>query len=285
MSQPSSVKQIVRIVLAVGGVIALLHVLWLTVGVGATLQEAAATGNVDQLRWALTWGAGPAAINGTDRYGYGPLQVAAKGGHREALILLLDHGGNVNLRQGSSWNTPLQLAIKHKRLEITAFLREATAPQERHRREMDRKQFEAIHASVQEHNQLILEAFLHQGTRLVADSNGLHWETLGQGHKPGTYPGRRWNEPTYINGIAWHPRWSTGLYEDVLDRSEPCPVSIPSPQGLHFQMLGVGESRGAYVPKECPRMRVFRSTDGTFTVWFSGLEIEVRWCQFRLWWE
>jgi hypothetical protein len=387
MSRLTAVKRTVRAALVAGGVIALLLVLWLTVGAGASVRDAAATGNLDLLRWALALGASKAVINSTDQYGYGPLQLAAKGGHRDALILLLDHGGNVNLREGSScntplimaasrghedccrllldrgakagdcgffggtqhtalqcaaqkgylnvvklclergigpnekegsesalhracrenhievvktfaaagadltstqewyWNTPLQLAVKHERHEIAAFLREAAAPQEQRQRDMDRKQFEAIHTSLQKHDQLVIEAFLHQATRLVADSNGIHWETLNQGRKPGTYPGRHWNEPTYINGIAWHPRWSTGLYETVLDRSEPCPVRIPSLKDLQFELLGVGESRDTYVPKECPKTRVFRNDDGSSTIWFSGLEIEFRWCQFRLWWE
>jgi ankyrin repeat protein len=367
-------------------VLALLLLLWLTVGVGATVRDAAATGDVDQLRRALASGAGRAAINRTDRYGYGPLQLAAKGGHRKALILLLDHGGDVNLRRDSScntplimaaayghedccrllldrgakanatgyfggtqhtalqcaaqggyldvvkfflergigpnekegsesalhracredhpdvvmtlaaagadltsmqewyWNTPLQLAVKHERHEIAAFLRQATAPHEQRQREIDRKQFEAIQASLQKDNQLIIEAFLHQSTRFVADSNGLHWETLSQGRKPGTYPGRDWDEPTYINGIPWYPRWSTGLYETVLDRSEPCPIQIPSRKNLQFELLGVGESRDRYALKECPNIRIFRENNGTVTIWFSGFEIQFRWCRFRLWW-
>ncbi len=378
--------RIVRAVLVGGGVIALLIILWLTVGAGAFVRDAAATGNVDLLRRVLALGAGQAAINSTDRYGYGALQLAAKGGHRDALILLLEHGGNVNLRKGSSYNTPLimaasyghadccrllldrgteagacgffgskqhtalqcaaqcgyldvvklflergigpnekegtesalhgacrgnhievvkmlaaagadltstqewdrntplQLAIKHERHEIAAFLRQATGPQEQRQREMDQKQFDAIRASLQKQNQIIIEAFLHQGNRLVADSNGIHWETLDQGVKPGTYPGRNWNEPTYVNAIPWHPRWSTGLDEHVLDRSESCPVRIPSVKDLNFEILGVSESGDVYVQKECPNIKVFR-TDDAFVVRFSGFEIQFRWCQFRLFWD
>lgn len=51
-------------------------------------------------------------------------------------------------------------------------------------------------------------------------------------------------------------------------------------------MLGIsaGDSRGGYVPKECPQIKASRGDDGTFTVWFSGLEIAYHWSQFRLWW-
>lgn len=72
MSQLFAVNRIIKTVLAVGGVLALLLVLWLTVGVGATVRDAAATGDVDRLRRALASGTGRAAVNGTDRYGYGP---------------------------------------------------------------------------------------------------------------------------------------------------------------------------------------------------------------------
>jgi len=244
------------------------------------LQCAAQNGHLDVVTLFLERGVGPNEKEGTES----ALHGACREGHIEVVKMLAAAGADLTSTQEWSRNTPLQLAIKHERYEIAILLRKAIAPQERQQGDIDQKQFDTIRASLQKQNEIVIEAFLHQGNRLVADSNGIHWETLDRGVKPGTYPGRNWNEPTYVSGIAWYPRWSTGLDEHTLDRSEPCPVRIPSVKDLNFEILGVGESRDVYAQKQCPAVKVFRRDD-SFVVWFSGFEIQFRWCQFRLFWE
>ncbi|MCU0917678.1 MAG: ankyrin repeat domain-containing protein, partial [Planctomycetes bacterium] len=122
MAGRSIVKRIIGLVLVSGGGIAFFLVFWWMIGTSAGLREAAATGNLDLLRRILARGASPGAINRTDPYGYGPLQLAAQHGHCEALALLLDHGGDVNLRRGSSCNTPLIMAASYGRADCCRLL-------------------------------------------------------------------------------------------------------------------------------------------------------------------
>lgn len=365
-------------------VIVLLFLGW--VGVRTMLRNAAAQGNVKQVRILLYSVAGPRTINSTNMYGYGPMQLAAQNGHADVLALLIEDGGNVNLRKPSSrnsplimaasrghvdccrflldkgadpnayglfggtrhtalqsasraghvevvklfldrgigpdekqgstsalhrackenrikvvkmlvsagsnitstqeWNgnTPLQFAVKHGRTDIAAYLKQVVRAEEERQREIERQLFDAIGASVQEGDkELVVEAYIPISARFVVDSNGVHWESRN-GRKPGTNFGKKLNEPTYINGIAWYPRWSTGIYEKALDQSEPCPVRIPMIDTIRFELLGVGESRDSYTIKACPRIKTFRYQNSEFAIVLAGTEIHFKWCRFGLFW-
>jgi ankyrin repeat protein len=353
---------------------------WL--GVRSMLRNAAEHGDLRTVRILVKSIAGPWAINSTNMYGYGPMQLAAQNGHAEVLKLLIEEGGDVNLRRPSSWNsplimaasrghldccrlllnkgadpneygmfggtrhtalqssargghlevvkfflecgigpnekqgstsalhracrwnhldivkvlveagadvvskqewngnTPLQFAIKYENEEIAAYLKPMVTTERK--REIERRLFDAIDAYAQTKNELLVEAYIPITARFVVDSNGVHWESRN-GWKPGTNFGKKLNEPTYINRIAWYPSWPTGIYERVSDTSEPCPIRISSIESIGFELLGVGESRDSYIMKECPSIKTF-GYDDRFVVVLAGKEINYKWCCFRLFW-
>ena len=353
-------------------------------GVPSMLRNAASQGDIGLVRILLKTVAGPWAINSTNMYGYGPMQLAAQNGHADVLELLIEDGGDVNLRRPSSWNsplimaasrghvdccrllldkgadpnaygmfggtrhtalqssargghvevvkffldrgigpnekegstsalhracrwnhidiakmlvaagaditsrkewsgnTPLQFAVKYEHNDIAAYLKQVLQVEQERQREIERRLFDAIDASVQEgDNEIVIEAYIPISARFVVDSNGIHWESRNGG-KPGTNFGKKLNEPTYINRIAWYPHWSTGIYEKDLDQSEPCPVRMPFIDTIGFELLGVGESRDSYTIKACPAIKTFNYPNEKFVILLAGTEIHFKWCRFRL---
>ena len=67
-----------------------------------------------------------ADINATagagDGVGWTPLHEAAEGGHKKVVELLIQKGANINVKNGDG-RTPMDLAIEHKNAEIADLLR------------------------------------------------------------------------------------------------------------------------------------------------------------------
>ena len=59
---------------------------------------------------------------GGDGEGWTPLHEAAEGGHKKVVELLILKGADINVKNGDG-RTPLDLAIKHKNAEIADILR------------------------------------------------------------------------------------------------------------------------------------------------------------------
>lgn len=73
------------------------------------LHRAAASGDIEEIRWLLRDGAG---INAQDDFGRTPLHEAAARGDEEAMALLIDRGARVNAADGDGI-TPLHLACRN----------------------------------------------------------------------------------------------------------------------------------------------------------------------------
>lgn len=85
------------------------------------LSEAVKKNDLDGIREALKQGANS---NGSSYQSYKPLFTAAMLGKKEAALLLIENGANVN-RGGDVWNTsPLQEAVIYHHNEITEILLE-----------------------------------------------------------------------------------------------------------------------------------------------------------------
>ena len=190
-------------------------------------------------------------------------------------------GADITSTKEWSGNTPLQFAIKYENDDIASYLKPMV--EAKRKSENERQLFDAINFSVQRISGLVIEAYIPIVARFVVDSNGVHWESRN-GWKPGTNFGKKLNEPTYINGYTWYPRWPTGIYERTADKSEPCPVRIPMIDSIQFELLGVGESRDSYLMKECPAIKTFRYDNLKFVILLTGNEIHYKWCRFRLFW-
>ena len=86
-----------------------------------SLQEAAACGNVEELKSLIAQGAD---VNGREDVLllYTPLYHAAKNGHKEMVDLLLAKGAQVDVRRGFSGGTPLGYAAEEGHKEIAELL-------------------------------------------------------------------------------------------------------------------------------------------------------------------
>jgi ankyrin repeat protein len=84
---------------------------------GLTLAEAAARGDVSRIRSALLAGAD---VNPTAGL-WTPLMLATDGGHRAAMIVLLDAGADVNGTDARGWS-PLHVAAKRGKVDAARLL-------------------------------------------------------------------------------------------------------------------------------------------------------------------
>ena len=68
--------------------------------------------------------------------------------------------------------------------------------------------------------ELTIEAFVDGPSSLRFTRSGFYWSN-GRNAKPGRHDAL--NEPTYVNGKAWMPRWSKGHTDRGEDTTEPFP--------------------------------------------------------------
>ncbi len=240
------------------------------------LQSSAGGGHLEVVKFFLERGIGPNEEQGSTS----ALHRACRWNHLEIVMVLVAAGADITSRQEWSGNTPLQFAVKYENDDIAAYLKPMV--EVKRESENERQLFDTIDASVQKGNEFIVEAYIPIVARFVVDSNGVYWESRN-GWKPGTNFGKKLNEPTYINRYTWYPRWPTGIYERTADKSEPCPVHMPSVDTINFELLGVGESRDSYEMKQCPAVKTFIYND-KFAIVLTGKEIHYKWCRFRLFW-
>ena len=102
--------------------LALIMLLLVCVGARFMLRAAVVSGDIRRVRLILPFSLDKWAINGTDMYGYGPMQLAAQHGHKEVLALLIENGGDVNLRRPSSRNSPLIMAASRGHVDCCRLL-------------------------------------------------------------------------------------------------------------------------------------------------------------------
>jgi len=108
--------------IAIGMAVASVVVLTVFIAARFMLRSAAEHGDVGYAHLLIHLTAEPSAINATNMYGYGPMQLAAQHGHADMLALLIEHGGNVNLRRPSSWNSPLIMAASRGHVDCCRLL-------------------------------------------------------------------------------------------------------------------------------------------------------------------
>ena len=85
------------------------------------LHKAAQTGEVDQVRELLKYGAN---VNAQDKDGWTPVHEAVSMGHVGVLEVLLDHGASPNSCGGVNKDTPLKLACSKKSIDCARLLLE-----------------------------------------------------------------------------------------------------------------------------------------------------------------
>ena len=84
-----------------------------------SILYAAGTGNIEAVKQHVASGTD---VNAKNKYGRTPLHYAAGEGHKEIAELLIGGGADVNARDRFGGETPLDVAIMKKEIEIGALL-------------------------------------------------------------------------------------------------------------------------------------------------------------------
>jgi hypothetical protein len=88
-------------------------------------------------------------------------------------------------------------------------------------------------------DELVVEALIDDNSQFHVRPDTVWWENTG-GSKVGQW--NHQNEPTYINGVAWKPRWTEGK-KDAPDKSSPYSAAFKT-LDLEFELLSVSKQRG-----------------------------------------
>jgi len=126
-------------------------------------------------------------------------------------------------------------------------------------------------------NEIIIEAHVDGGSALHVRPSSIYWEN-GDAAKPGRM--NLLDEPTYVNGAAWTPRWKNQKEDRGKDKSAPYQISIGTAD-LEFELLSVTEQRGeAGILKRTPV--VAKREGGEFVVTIPDSETGGCWYKFVL---
>src|ERR1039457_5559764 len=90
-------------------------------------------------------------------------------------------------------------------------------------------------------NQITILAFIDGPSDLYVTKQGMYWFN-GINAKPGRLDGR--NEPTYVNGTAWFPKWGKQQQDRGIDKSDIYSIKLESLE-LDFTLLAVGTNTDA----------------------------------------
>ena len=88
--------------------------------------------------------------------------------------------------------------------------------------------------------EITIEAYVDGPSSLRFTRSGLYWHN-GDNAKPGRHNAK--NEPTYINGRAWTPKWRKNSNDRGDDTSDTYSWSIPSVE-LTWELVSVTAERG-----------------------------------------
>ncbi len=123
--------------------------------------------------------------------------------------------------------------------------------------------------------ELVVEAIVDGPGYFHVRPEGVYWES-GHAAKPGKWNGR--NEPTYVNGTAWMPRWGKSREDRGKDRTELYRVGLGSVD-LEFELLAVTKKQGESGIEK--RTEVASKVEGNeFIVTIPDPEPEARWYKF-----
>src|SRR5437868_10166 len=87
--------------------------------------------------------------------------------------------------------------------------------------------------------EVTIEAYVDGPSSLRFTQSGFSWRN-GPNSKPGRHNGK--NEPTYVNGKAWMPKWNKNGQDSGEDFTETFPWRIPNVD-LTWEVVAVGTER------------------------------------------
>jgi len=126
-------------------------------------------------------------------------------------------------------------------------------------------------------SEVVVEVLIDGLSELTVTKDGLLWISRGAS-KPGRHHGR--DEPTYVNGEKWDPRWEEPRKNSGGDESAAYRLATV-PELLKFELLAVTIARGeSGVEQRSPIQTAYQ--DGRFIVSIPDSENDSRWYRFRL---
>ena len=135
----------------------------------------------------------------------------------------------------------------------------------------------AARAEIFSPDELVVEALVDGGSSFHLRSEGFYWVN-GSASKPGRWGGR--NEPTYINGAAWTPRWAKNSQNSGPDKTEINRIAFGTVD-VDYELLAVTKERGGTGIDK--RTSVGTKREGSeFVVTIPDPEAEARWYKFVL---
>lgn len=123
---------------------------------------------------------------------------------------------------------------------------------------------------------ITVEALIDGNTELHITSEGLYWSQAGGQAKPGLHEGK--NEPTYVNGSRWKPKWRTKGSAGP-DVCEVYAISTTAPN-LTFETVQISDERFG---KNEPRTPVSGAVkDNHYIITIKDPENGSRWYKLRI---
>ena len=127
-------------------------------------------------------------------------------------------------------------------------------------------------------NELHVEALIDGNTELHVTRRGIYWKTFGVA-KPGRHEGR--NEPTWVNGKQWFPKWGEPEKDRGNDESDMFPLPFGPLDSFRFELLAVGSTRGATGIEKRDRV-TWKRSNGELVIAIPDRQLGPRWYRFRL---
>lgn len=125
--------------------------------------------------------------------------------------------------------------------------------------------------------ELVVEAFVDGSSEFWVTPKGVFWKSLRVA-KPGRHGGA--NEPTWINGRKWMPKWGKPGEERGFDETKPYPLPVGK-LDFKLKLLAVGTKKGCQgIERRDPVS--LRTRRGALVVSIPDHRSGSRWYRFRL---
>ncbi len=132
-------------------------------------------------------------------------------------------------------------------------------------------------ATASDTDTVLIEALIDGVSELVVSPTGISWRNY-RWAKPGRHNGR--NEPTWVNGKAWKPKWKRPRVERGSDVTQELPLAIGK-TSYKLEVLSIGRSRKARGTQNRGPIKA-RQRGKNFVVAINDAAGSSAWYRFRL---
>jgi hypothetical protein len=128
---------------------------------------------------------------------------------------------------------------------------------------------------------IIVEALIDGDSTLHLTPDGIYWAHHGTGVKPGRFQDR--HEPTYVNGVAWQPKWKNpgpGGYGEK-DQSDVYPLRVGADLKFDYELVACGQRPGGKTVETRTPVQL-RPTEGEYVIYIRDADQGAAWYRFRI---